>query len=65
MGLHTAGPRMLSATHCLLMPITVKPMPSNFYAETSFTEMCRRGYFVIRRNTVRVRSCPTTGVRGR
>jgi len=31
------------------------------------SEMCGRGYFGvrIRRNTIRVRSCPTTGIRGR
>jgi len=40
-------------------------MSFNFYAETSFTEICGWEYFGvrIRRNTVRIRSCPTTGVR--
>ena len=42
-------------------------MPLYFYAETSFTKMCKRGYFGVRicANTVRIRSCPITDVCGR
>jgi len=43
-------------------------MPFNFYAETSFTEMCGRRYFGVRlrlQKSVRIRSCPTTRIRGR
>ena len=41
------------------------PFNNNFCAETSFTEMCRCGYFGIcphPQNTVCVCSCPTAGV---